>query len=382
MNLIVCQKSKVKDWVEHIDKNYLDLDVWNLTNKKEFDWFMEHREDGYPFVGVINYDLIWRRKELLNLRDFTLLLDESSLIQNETAKRSRFILKMKPKNVILLSGTPVSGKYEQLWSQCRLLGWDIKKEVFYNSYIQTEWRDYGGFLHREVVGYKNVPHLKRRLREYGAVFLKTSEVMTLPEQIEQTIMVERSKEYKHFIKHRYVKLWDDTELMGENSLTMTLYARQLCGQYSQEKLRAFEDVLESTDDRLIVFYSYTGELVELTAIANDFKRPYSVVNGKIKDLTAYENEGNSITFIQYQAGAMGLNLQKANKVVYFTLPLGKGSCDLWEQSKKRIHRIGQRNTCFYYYLLVDNSIEIKNLESLKNGKDLIDDLFEKGGSHG
>ena len=74
---------------------------------------------------------------------------------------------------------------------------------------------------------------------------------------------------------------------------------------------------------------------------------------------------------------MGGNYQKANKIIYFTLPLGKGSCDLWEQSKKRIHRIGQKNTCFYYYLMVKGSIEEHNFEMLKLGKELTDDLFER-----
>ena len=67
--------------------------------------------------------------------------------------------------------------------------------------------------------------------------------------------------------------------------------------------------------------------------------------------------------------------QKANKIIYFTLPLGKGSCDLWEQSKKRIHRIGQTKTCFYYYLIVKGSFEEKNFAALKEGKELTDELF-------
>ena len=69
----------------------------------------------------------------------------------------------------------------------------------------------------------------------------------------------------------------------------------------------------------------------------------------------------------------------SNRIIYFTLPLGRGSCDLWEQSKKRIHRIGQDKTCFYYYLLVQNSIETKNLEHLKEGKDYTNILFEGQG---
>ena len=73
---------------------------------------------------------------------------------------------------------------------------------------------------------------------------------------------------------------------------------------------------------------------------------------------AYECVENSVTFIQYQAGAMGGNFQKANKIIYYTLPLGKGSCDLWEQSKKRIHRIGQDKSCFYYYQKICKKLKI------------------------
>ena len=51
---------------------------------------------------------------------------------------------------------------------------------------------------------------------------------------------------------------------------------------------------------------------------------------------------------------------------------------MWEQSKKRIHRIGQNKTCFYYYLLVSDSIETTNLMHLKEGKDYTDYLFEGG----
>ena len=95
-----------------------------------------------------------------------------------------------------------------------------------------------------------------------------------------------------------------------------LYARQLCGQYSDFKLNSFRELAESTKDRLVVFYNFNEELWSLKKIAADMNRPVSEVNGHCKDLTAYDQEDNSITFIQYQAGAMGLNLQKANKIIF------------------------------------------------------------------
>lgn len=405
INLIICQKSKIDDWVEHFKKYYPDYQVLNLTKKNEAPIFknsVEERKmyedrDYSDIVGIINYETAFRRSWLLELEDFTLMLDESSLISNENTKRSKFILKMQPESVVLLSGTPTAGKYELLWSQVKLLGWGIGKKAFWKSYVETEWVDYGAGFKKEVVtGYKNVNHLKKKLAEYGAIFMKTNEVLTLPEQVEQGIYVKKSREYNCFIKNSYLVL--DTlnlvqfqdgsdfygtdvtprvELVGDNSLTKMLYARQLCGQYHKEKLEAFKDLVQSTEDRLIVFYNFTAELDAMKKITKHLKRPTSEVNGNCKNLNAYELHNNSITFVQYQAGAMGVNLQKANKIIYFTLPLGKGSCDLWEQSKKRIHRIGQKNTCFYWYLLVKGSIEEHNLEMLKLGKELTDDLFEK-----
>ena len=71
---------------------------------------------------------------------------------------------------------------------------------------------------------------------------------------------------------------------------------------------------------------------------------------------------------------MGLNLQKANKIIYYSLPL---SSELFEQSKKRIHRIGQEKPCFYYMMICKNSVEEKILAALEMRKDYTEKLFEK-----
>lgn len=389
INLVICQKSKIDDWINHFRANYQDMWVYDLTREKDFSSFVDFAqydeseivditEGNCPsyFIGIINYDLVWRRPELLKLSDFTLMLDESSLITNQTAKRSEFILKLKPTNVILLSGTPTAGKYEKLWSQLQLLGWNIDEETFFKSYVDYKWIDKDGYWDKQILGYKNVDHLKRRLAKFGAIFKKTEEVIDLPAQIDQIIYVPPSKEYKHFKKHHYLEI-EDKELIGDTALTKILYERQLCGQYSQDKLEAFRDLVESTEDRLIVFYNFTEEWHKLGKITDELGRPSSVVNGQFRHPEVLDNHDNGILFVQYQAGAYGLNLQKANKIIYYSLPLGIGSCDLWEQSKKRIHRIGQNQTCFYYYLLVKNSIETWNLELLKTGKELTDDLFKK-----
>lgn len=377
INLIICQKSKIADWIEHF-KEYYDAEIYDLTNSGSMKCFLSYArmcETGSAVIfGVINYELAWRRKNLLKLHNFTLMLDESSLIQNQKANQSKFILKLQPDNVILLSGTPTAGKYENLWSQIHLLGWNISENVYNRQYVNWKKIDMGGFIHKIVDKdnpYKNVDRLKSKLREHGAVFMKTEDCFNLPEQTFINQYVSTSREYEKFMKDCLINI-DEYCLVGDTVLTKRLYARQLCGQYNPDKLKAFWNLVESTQDRLIVFYNFNAELEALKEIALLVGRPISEVNGQSKDLTAYEQEDNSVTFIQYQAGAMGLNLQKANKIIYFTLT---DKSELFEQSKKRIHRIGQEKPCFYYIMMCKGSVEERILQTLKMRKDFTDELF-------
>lgn len=370
INLVVCQKSKVEDWVEHFKTYYPDYHSLDLTRKNGLMPFMSWTTANMPIIGVINYDLIFRRPELSQLKDFTLMLDESSLVQNEMSKRSKFILKkLNPKNVILLSGTPTGGKYERLWSQCKLLGWNISKDAFWKTYVDYHFENKDDFPRKVIDGYKNVERLKRKLRQHGAVFMKSEEVFDLPAQIDSNIYVPITKEYRKFRRDSII-LFDGREFVGDTALTKMLYERMLCGFANKSKLNALMDLLDSTEDRIIIFYNFVNELTAIIDILGD--RPYSVVNGDIKDLEAYENFENSVTLIQYQAGSMGLNLQKSNKIVYFTPPL---SSELFEQSKKRTHRIGQERTCFYYYLVCRGSIEERIYQTLKMRRDYTEALF-------
>lgn len=369
VNIIVCQKSKIKDWCEHFKEHYTDYAVFDLTNKKDMQAFMVYPI--YKCIGIINYELAYRREELKQLTNFTMMLDESSMIKNETAKRTKFILSLNPSHTILLSGTPTDGKYEFLYSQLRLLGWKITKTAYYNRYIKTELRSYGGPMFRVVTGYKNVSELKAKLKEYGAVFAKAEEVIKLPEKkfIKEYSTV--SSDYKKFMKDRVIKI-DDKELTGDSTLSKRLYARMLCSAYSKDKIARLIDLVNSTSDRVIIFYNFNTELEALKKAVSD--RPISIVNGQVKDLKAYENNDNSVTLIQYQAGAMGLNLQKANRIIYFSLP---ERSELFEQSKARICRIGQGKQCYYHIMMCHKSVEEKIYECLLMRKDYTDELFRK-----
>lgn len=401
INLIVCQKSLIETWTNHFVEHYPEFEVMDMTVKGNMQVLNEGLSTDHKFILVVNYDLLFRRNIFLSLRDFTLILDESSLIQNDKAKRTKFVLKMQPKNVILLSGTPTSGKYENLWTQLHLLGWKVSKNLYEKQYVNWKKIETGGFIRKvpdPANPYQNVERLKSKMRQHGAIFMKTEEVFDLPTQNFIVVPVESTNHYRTFKRDKYVLMkgygdvyeakpddpdtdffgtvWgmSDLELIGDTTLTHRLYLRMLAAQYNQSKLNAFEDLVNSTMDRLVVFYNFNDELEQMKRIVEKYERPISIINGQEKNLQKYELFSNSVTFIQYQAGAMGLNLQKANKIIYFSLT---EKSELFEQSKKRIHRIGQDKPCFYYILQTKNSIEGDIYENLKMRKDFTDELFKE-----
>lgn len=361
--VIVCQKSKIKDWQDHYKEYYPQYKI--ICYKKDVDKIKSDT------VIIINYDLLCRRNEFRNIKNFTLILDESSYIKNEKSMRTKFVLSMRPSNVILLSGTPIGGKYEELYSQIKLLDWKISKKEYWDTFINYRLEENNGARYPRVIGYKNIDILKKKLREYGAIFMKTEDVITLPDIMEKMIKIKSIPQYKAFMKDRIVEI-KDKELVGDTALKKMICLRQLAGMFNDYKYEKLKQLLEAATDRIIIFYNFDYEFNEIYKICNVLKKAVSVISGKTRDLTNYENHNDSVTLIQYQAGAMGLNLQEANKIIYFSLPL---SSELFEQSKKRIHRMGQNKTCFYYYLITEKSIEEKIFKVLKQRKDYTEKLF-------
>lgn len=358
--LIVCPKSLVSTWINHFTEHYPYLTVRDFTKDRK-------KDPKVADVWVTTYGSVWRKK--ITLKNYTLMLDESSYIQNEKSKQTKAILKLKPSNVILLSGTPTAGRYERLYSQIKLLDWNISKKEYWDTYVDYIMIDmHIGFLQPKVIGYLNVDELKEKLADYGCVFMKSEDVLDLPEQVEINIDCDAPKELQTFKKSSVVQIQGRT-LVGDMALNKLLHTRQLCSIYCKDKLDKLKDLIESTEDRLIIFYNFTEEV---TAIKSITKRPISEVNGSTKDLTNYEKHNDSITLIQYQSGSMGLNLQLANKIIYFSPTL---SAEQYLQSKKRTHRLGQSRSCFYYHLICD--IEYDIYDTLDSREDYTLKLFER-----
>lgn len=368
LNILVCQKSKVNDWMEHFLTHYPEYATFNGTETLN-----GLAVEGRKRVVVINYDLLIRRPVLLD--EFpdrtTLILDESSLIQNYQTKRWKTVRKINYDNLILLSGTPVSGKYEKLYTQIQLLNpnFRMKMSEFWDRYVIYDTINVG-YPIKIARSYKNVDDLKQRWLSKNVVWKKTEEVLELPEKRFIDVFAKSEPQYRRFIKSKVIEI-DGETVTADNPLTLLSYARQICS-WNAEKMEKFREILTGTEDRVVVFYNFKKELKSLKAIALKVGKTISTVNGEEKNIGAYENCENSVTFVQYQAGSMGLNLQKANKIIFASPTL---SCDMYMQAQKRIHRIGQVNRCTYYRFMTEKTVEEKIYRALERGEDYTEKLF-------
>lgn len=375
VNLVVCQKSKIGDWLDHL-RDVDHVKAYDLTTG-DAAMFRELAVFNSPFqiFGVVNYDLLFRR-DWSYLNDYGLMFDESSLLQNKSSKRTKAAMRLSDgaDALVLLSGTPTDGKYERLWSQLHMLGWQIDEKLFWRQYVETETTMDEGFPVTKVVGYKNEERLVRKMRQCGCDFLKTEDVLDLPEQTFVRVAVPVSKEYREFARKHVVEAFG-REFVGDTVFGDMTAKRMLAGAYSEAKAGAFGDILDSTSRRLVVFYNFDCELEAIEAELDRRGRPWSLLSGKSHELESFRQCGDGVAIVQYQAGAMGVNLQEANICVYFSPPLASS---LFEQSKKRIHRVGQDEPCTYYELVSVGTVEERVYATLAKRQDYTERLFELG----
>ncbi len=390
--LIVCPKSIVGVWEEEFRK-FADY-KYALTI---LDGEMKKKRSAFDFMNgqalqiiVVNYESCWRLEaEITKWKPDLIVCDESSKIKNPSASQSKALHRLGrlTKYNMILTGTPITGSPLDIFSQYKFLDDSILGTSFY--LFRNRYAILGGYQNRMIIGYRHMAELVTKV--HGVAFrIKIEDAVDLPQFIDETRIVPLEPQaqsiYKRIEKDCYAEL-DNGEVTARNVLTQLLRLSQCSGgfirddvkgeaeQVSSAKLEALEDIIDACLDegrKVVVFARFVPEIEGIEEMLHEKKIPYSLIYGATKDraeqVSRFQEDQSVKVFVgQLQTTGMGLTLTAANVAVFYSLDFSYAN---YEQSRARIHRIGQTEKCLYIHLVGKGTVDEKILHALKHKGDI------------
>ena len=388
--LVVCLATKVNDWVRDLE-NEIDLAPigLNKTRKKNLENINLDNE-----TLVVSFESSWRlADELLEWvdEDTYIIVDESHKIKNASSKVGKFAQKLGKKTSFktILTGTPQSRGYIDYYNQFHFLGYlQMNQTAFKRRYVITKLMQFGtGPMFEEIVGYKNTDELDEMIHSHSVYYdreLSDAEIPT-----EMVVDIPSYPKYRKISKDKVYEFEDGSLEIYDTLGAGMMLQRQLASGYiakngnlevlDNTKINWTRDFLEGYDGRVVIFYNYNAELIQLKRLMVKLKRPYSEYNGSNKNLSSFEMYDNAVVLANYGSASTGINdLVIASTMIMYSLTT---SYIDFEQAKKRIDRLGQTKKPMFYYLVMKGTIDSSILRNLQDGKDFDERMFEEHGQY-
>lgn len=374
--LIVSPKAVMSAWVRDVEK--FDPDDQRLLNSA---------------LTVINYDLVWRR-EALRRHWGCIILDEAHYIKNRTSNRSKRLLLMALESDYryILTGTPIgNGQLENIWSQLTFLAPAVKR----GRVVSVDLGSYYDFQDRYCIldqwhkpsAYKHVHELQAIISD-RSYRVKKEECLDLPEKLPDEIWdidLAEPKLYKEMHKHSTI---EDLEMLADNPLSKALKLRQICAGFLNTddgkidlkcgKLAVLDEYISENEKKLVIFAQFTRSIDQICSLLSKRKIKHVVLDGRSKDKSIWRrfqaDESIKVIVCQYDAACAGIDLYAADTIIYYEPTIKSTTL---EQSRDRIHRVGQTQKCSYIHLITKGTIEVAIYKALAGYSDFSEKLFSE-----
>jgi SNF2 family DNA or RNA helicase len=333
----------------------------------------------------------FRLYELVQKRNCFLVVDESNLIKNDLAKRTKRILRYgKYCNYkLILNGTPITNTEQDLYSQWRLLDWRILGYQSFWSFAANhlEYSDkYPGMVVRAL----NTDYLSRKIAPY-TYQVKKSECLDLPEKSYSTRyinMTMRQVEIYHYTMEDLL-----FEITTEDFKSYTLFKlftalqKVISGidifnnQLKNPRIKELLEIItELPDEKIIIWCKYQKEIIDIVTILSNKYGPGRVAeywgelneNQRNEQLDKFQN-GARFLVANKSVGAFGLNLQFCHYAIYYSNDFNWATRS---QSEDRIHRAGQTKNVHIIDIVTENSID-ERIQEILSKKDSLVNSFKK-----
>ncbi|HEY1192264.1 MAG TPA: DEAD/DEAH box helicase [Gemmata sp.] len=371
------------------------------------------------FFRLVNYEQVVRDREAINAwKPDVIVLDEAQRIKNWEAKTSREVKKLRSRYAMVLTGTPLENKLEELYSIVQF----VDERRFGPAFE---------FLHEHRVldengnlkGYRNLDKIREKL---APIFLRRTrgEVLAqLPARTDNTVFVELAPEQRGPYEEQRVTL---ARLLQKNYLTdldrkrilaSLVNLRTICDSLFlfdkqtrvSPKLDEFAELVPeliggppspngaagpgsahvsgsegagekgaAPEHKLVVFSQWETMAMEAAKVLDALGVGYVLLHGGLPGkerkavLERFQTDPACKVFLSTDAGGTGLNLQTADTVVNLELPWNPA---VLEQRIARVHRMGQNRPVRVINFVTRGTIEEKVLRTVESKQALFAGLF-------
>jgi len=392
--LICTKKSLIKNWEDEL-KFHGNVPPLVLTSNKT----ANSQKLGLPgSIYLCNFELIRDQIDIyetfFEIRKMGVILDESTQIKNpasKTAKAFHRLATVSEKRIIM-TGTPISNRPYDIWSQIYFLDHGKRLGNTFDSF--KDKYDLGNDLNNnrsgQIILKNNLEILSRKLRDCSARETKKTAGIELPGRrfiVEQIPMDSKQKAlYEKMQVELSAEVLRDGKIIVEDVEVILKRLQRLVQISSNPKLvdenyhlyapkvKKTEEIIDkafSEDSKLLIWTNWVKNVDYLTEYFNS--KGAVGIHGNIKTnirneiISSFRNDKDTKILIATPGVAKeGLTLVEANYAIFYDRDF---SLENYLQAQDRIYRISQTKECYIYKLLSENSIDLW-VESLLEAKEV------------
>jgi len=336
---------------------------------------------------IINYELLHKRLlDLSKLNIRTLVCDEVQHLRSKTTQKYAAVKKlaaMKSINYrVGLSGTPIYNHGSEIWPIV-----DILKPGLLGNF--KEFCEYFCYLNDKgnaIVLESKRESLRRNLEKHVMLRRKKSDVLKdLKEKVRYREIIDADVNY---YKNELNKIWGKLEEEQKNAKTefdksasynrAIQSERQVAGIAKLPHVINFVKNIMEIEESVVVFchHKYIHKLLHESL--EEFS-PAAIIGGQTdkirqKGIDDFQNGDTKLMIAGLRAGNLGINLTRAKYVIFAELDWSPA---IHLQAEDRLHRIGQKNTVFAYYLIGNGTLDNHVADILVDKSYEIDSIMDE-----
>ncbi|HJM79056.1 MAG TPA: DEAD/DEAH box helicase [Nitrosopumilus sp.] len=318
-------------------------------------------------IYVINYELLLKRSddlEQVGIR--TIVCDEVHNLRSKTTQKYKAVKKLAALSTVQyrigLSGTPIYNRGSEIWPII-----DILKPGLLGSFKEfCEYFCYVNDKGKAIVLENKRASLRNELQKHVMLRRKKADVLKeLKDKVRYKEVIASDTDY---YLEELDKIWKkleeeqktaETEFSKSASYHRAIQSeRQIAGVAKLPHVINFVKNIMEIEESVVVFCHHKVIHKLLHESLQEFS-PVSIIGGQSDStrqdqIDKFQKGESKLMIAGIRAGNVGINLTKAKYVIFAELDWSPA---IHRQAEDRLHRIGQKNTVFAYYLIGNGTLD-------------------------